>query len=268
MKLTIDLENTVTKLPSGKILLDPFTLNNKLVLVCTKTDTGEESSFWFGHSTHSTENAKEKLQAQLDKAAVIICHNAQHELTWLWDTGFIYNGPVFDTMLVEYLFQRAVKQPLSLAAIAERYELDNQKLDTLKVHLSNGLTVDQIDGDELCNYCLTDVRATQELANRLRKKMFQVEYTPLQNVISLTNEVCVLLAKIYFRGFFVDKTILSQVKLQFKKEQQEIKLTLDEQVHELMGDTPINLASPEQVSKVVYSRKPFDKSTWSSNYSK
>ena len=131
MKLTIDVENTVSKLPSGKTLLDPFTAGNKLVLVCTKTDLGVESSFWFGHSTHSTANAKELLQAQLDQATVLICHNAQHELIWLWETGFTYDGPVFDTMLVEYLFQRGVKQPLSLQAVAKRYELENQKLDTL-----------------------------------------------------------------------------------------------------------------------------------------
>ena len=108
-------------------MLDPFTEGNRLVLVCTKKDTGEESSFWFDHATHSTDNAKELLQEQLDEATVLICHNAQHELTWLWETGFTYDGSVFDTLLVEYLFQRAVKEPLSLQAIAERYDLENQK---------------------------------------------------------------------------------------------------------------------------------------------
>ena len=65
MKLTVDIENTVSKLPSGKTLLDPFTEGNRLVLVCTKKDTGEESSFWFDHATHSTDSAKELLQEQL-----------------------------------------------------------------------------------------------------------------------------------------------------------------------------------------------------------
>jgi len=144
MKLTIDVENTATKLPSGKVLLDPFIPENKLVLVCTKKDTGEESSFWFGHSTHSMENAKELLQKQLDEATVLICHNAQHELVWLWDTGFKYDNAVFDTMLVEYLFQRAMKQPLSLQAVAEHYALQNQKMDTLSDNLNKGISVDNI----------------------------------------------------------------------------------------------------------------------------
>jgi|TARA_R110000822_G_scaffold49874_1_gene130818 DNA polymerase I-like protein with 3'-5' exonuclease and polymerase domains len=268
MKLTIDVENTVSKLPSGKILLDPFTEGNKLVLVCTRTDNGEESSFWFSHSTHSTDNAKELLQAQLDQATVLVCHNAQHELVWLWETGFTYDGPVFDTMLVEYLFQRAIKQPLSLQAVAERYELENQKLDTLTESFKKGLSVDEIDGDELEKYCKVDVRATQELANCLRTKMFTQDYAPLQNVITLTNDLCVLLSKIYYRGFSVNVDALQNVKREFETEQKEIQDSLNKQVHALMGDTPINLASPEQLSMVIYSRKPTDKPTWASNFTK
>jgi DNA polymerase I-like protein with 3'-5' exonuclease and polymerase domains len=268
MKLTIDVENTVSKLPSGKTLLDPFTEGNKLVLVCTRTDKGEESSFWFGHSTHSTRNAKELLQAQLDQATVLICHNAQHELIWLWETGFVYDGAVFDTMLVEYLFQRAIKQPLSLQAVAERYELENQKLDTLTESFKQGLSVDEIDGDELEKYCLVDVRATQELSDSLRQKMFTNEYSPLQNIITLTNDLCVLLSKIYYRGFSVNAEELADVKLEFEAERKEMQDSLNKQVYELMGDTPINLASPEQLSMVIYSRKPKDKPTWSSNFTK
>ena len=268
MKLTIDVENTVSKLPSGKTLLDPFTEGNKLVLVCTRTDKGEEKSFWFSHSTHSMDNAKELLQAQLDEATVLICHNAQHELVWLWETGFTYDGPVFDTMLVEYVFQRAVKQPLSLQAVAERYELENQKLDTLTESFKQGITVDDIDGDELEEYCKVDVRATQELADNLRRKMFTEDYSPLQNIITLTNDLCVLLSKIYYRGFSVNVDALREVKEEFETEQKEIQDSLNKQVHEVMGDTPINLASPEQLSMVIYSRKPVDKPTWASNFSK
>ena len=268
MKLTIDVENTATTTSTGKLLLDPFSPENKLVLVCTKQDDGTESSFWLNHDTHSTDNAKELLQAQLDKATVLICHNAQHELIWLWDTGFEYNGAVFDTMLVEYLFQRGQKIPLSLEAVAERWELDNQKMGTLKEQLRKGISVDQIDGDELEKYCLADVRATQELATQLRRKMFSAEYAPLQNIIELTNTLCVLLARIYYRGFSVDKKVLLEVKDQFQTERQGLFLSLEKQVHELMGDTPINLSSPEQLSSIIYSRKPIEKATWAVNFSK
>ena len=38
------------------------------------------------------------------------------------------------------------------------------------------------------------------------------------------------------------------------------------QVKEIMGDTPINLNSPEQLSWIIYSRKPKDKTTWMNNF--
>ena len=33
-----------------------------------------------------------------------------------------------------------------------------------------------------------------------------------------------------------------------------------------MGDTPINLNSPEQMSWVIYSKKPIDKAMWANNF--
>ena len=130
------------------------------------------------------------------------------------------------------------------------------------------MSVDDIDGDELEEYCLVDVRATQELANYLRKKMFTEEYCTLQNIITLTNDLCVLLAKIYHRGFSVNAEELAEVKIEFETEQKKIQDSLNKQVYELMGDTPINLASPEQLSMVIYSRKPVDKPTWANNFPK
>ena len=44
MILTLDIENTVSKLPSGKVMLDPFTEGNELVLVCTRDEKKNENS--------------------------------------------------------------------------------------------------------------------------------------------------------------------------------------------------------------------------------
>jgi DNA polymerase I-like protein with 3'-5' exonuclease and polymerase domains len=41
-----------------------------------------------------------------------------------------------------------------------------------------------------------------------------------------------------------------------------LKIALEEQAADLMGDRPINLNSPEQLSWVIYSRKPDDKKVW------
>ena len=84
-------------------------------------------------------------------------------------------------------------------------------------------------------------------------------------MVIFTNRVAFCLAKIYKRGFQVDQEALNKVREEFNKEKSDIEARLQEQVRELMGDTPINLNSPEQLSWVIYSRKPKDKSMWA-NY--
>ena len=85
----------------------------------------------------------------------------------MWESGFKYDGPIFDTMLAEYVIQRGQKQPLSLEACAERYELEVQKQDTLKKYMADGVSIRDIPYNELCDYLAADLHATQQLADKL-----------------------------------------------------------------------------------------------------
>ena len=86
--------------------------------------------------------------------------------------------------------------------------------------------------------------------------------------VILTNKVAVCLSRIYQRGFKVDLSALDSVRQEFDKEKRQLIDSLQRQVTEIMGDTPINLNSPEQLSQVIYSRKPTDKSMWQNNFDK
>jgi DNA polymerase-1 len=55
---------------------------------------------------------------------------------------------------------------------------------------------------------------------------------------------------------------LDGVRQEFQQERDQLVRDLDEQVSELMGDRTINLNSPEQLSWVIYSKKPHDKKVW------
>jgi len=88
------------------------------------------------------------------------------------------------------------------------------------------------------------------------------ECSSLSATIGLTNQLAVHLAKIYQRGFTVDLDALEDVRNQFQQERDQLVRDLEEQVRQLMGDRPINLNSPEQLSWVIYSRKPRDKKVW------
>ena len=63
-------------------------------------------------------------------------------------------------------------------------------------------------------------------------------------------------------GIRVDRHALEHVRDRFERERKEILDRLQATTRELMGGTPINLNSPEQMSWVIFSRKPNDKKEW------
>ena len=262
MKLTLDVENTVTK-RDGKLHLDPFEPNNTLVMVGMLTDQGQCLTFPFDHADRpNQDDYYERVQMLLDEATVLICHNAAHDLLWLWESGFKYDGPVFDTMLTEYVLQRGVKEPLSLEACAERHDLDTKKQDTMKEYFAKGISTRDIPYNELTEYLVADLEATQQLADNQMRRLNSPEDAGLMKTVDLTNQVAVCLARIYQRGFAVDLDALDSVRQEFEQERDDLQRDLQEHVRDLMGDTPINLNSPEQLSWVVYSRKVLDKQYW------
>ena len=262
MKLTLDVENTVTH-RDGKMHLDPFEVNNSLTMVGILTDQGDERLFPFDHEDHESQHDySERVQWYLDEATILICHNAAHDLLWLWESGFKYDGPVFDTMLAEYVLQRGIKEPLSLEACAERYDLDTKKQDTLKEYFKRGYSTRTIPLDELSEYLSADLHATQQLADKLMYRLNTPKDSGLMGTVDLTNQVAVCLARIYQRGFTVDSKALDEVRVEFEQERDQLITDLQAHVRKLMGDTPINLNSPEQLSWVIYSRKVNDKGYW------
>ena len=256
MKLTLDVENTVTH-RDGKLHLDPFEKDNKLVMVGCLTDTGKEYLYRDNY---------DGLQDLLNDATVLIGHNIVHDLMWIWECGFDYTGAVFDTMLGEYVLQRGQKQPLSLEACAERYNLNTKKQDTLKEYFKKGTGVDEIPHEELSEYLSADLHATQELSDEIYRKLNTVEYSGLMTTVTLTNQVAITLARMYQRGFSVDVDALDKVRKEFEQERKDLRVSLNGQVSKLMGDIQINLNSPEQLSWVIYSRKPHDKAMWANNF--
>jgi DNA polymerase I-like protein with 3'-5' exonuclease and polymerase domains len=262
MKLTLDVENTVTK-RDGKLHLDPFEAGNSLTMVGMLDDQGAELIVTFDHSeVAADESGHTVVQAWLDRATVLIMHNAAHDLVWLWESGFTYSGAIFDTMLGEYIIQRGQKLPLSLDACAERYELATQKQDTLKQYFAQGYSTRDIPHDELCSYLSADLHATQQLSDQLWLKLNSSEYSSLMQTTILTNQVCVALCRIYCNGFKVDRSVLQDVTEQFTQEKLQLERELQVEVRKLMGDTPINLNSPEQLSWLIFSRKLNNKAVW------
>tara|TARA_R100000773_G_scaffold21550_1_gene19120 strand:- start:14899 stop:16950 length:2052 start_codon:yes stop_codon:yes gene_type:complete len=266
MKTVLDVENTVTK-RDGKLHLDPYEQTNSLVMIGVHVEGEEPKHYTFDHEEYDCKYEYRKkdcdeIQSILDKTTLLIGHNINHDLLWLWETGFKYSGAVWDTMLAEYLLQRAQKEPLSLEAVAERRDLSVKKQDTLKNYMKQGTAISAIPYEELKEYLYADLQTTFELYYEQSLDYRDDVNRILMPVVDLTMETCVVLSRIYQNGFTVDTEALDEVRVQFETERAQIQNELQSVVRELMGDTPINLNSPEQLSWVVYSRKPKNKTQW------
>jgi DNA polymerase I-like protein with 3'-5' exonuclease and polymerase domains len=266
MKVVLDVENTVTK-RDGKLHLDPYEPTNSLVMIGIQVEGEEPKHYTFDHIEYDCKYEYHKkdcdeIQDILSKTTLLIGHNINHDLLWIWETGFKYDGAVWDTMLAEYVLQRGQKQPLSLEAVAERRDLPVKKQDTLKNYMKQGMAINAIPYEELKEYLYADLQTTFALYYEQNLDYRDDVNRGLMPVVDLTMETCVVLARIYQNGFTVDEDALEEVRTQFETERADLQNELQLVVKELMGDTPINLNSPEQLSWIVYSRKPKNKTQW------
>ena len=265
MRLVLDVENTTTK-RSGKMLLDPWEEGNFLVQVGTQNvDIPEETHvFTFDHVEYKDTSGRGAvlLQTILDETTLLIMHNARHDMPWLWESGFHYDGAIYDTMIGEYLLLRGQKRSLSLDSCAEIRNLPSRKMDTLKEYFKKGYGTNEIPLAELKEYLEADLNTTRELFLAQEQDYQQEDTKSMLNVRDISMKVCMTLCKMYARGFKVDRAALDEVRKEFEQEKAEIETRLGMQVRRFMGDTPINLNSTEQLSQVIYSMKPINKNEW------
>ena len=265
MRIVLDVENTTTK-RDGKMHLDPFEPGNTLVQVGMQAVDAEDSvcivTLDHTEQKDTTGAGRKEIQKVLDMTTLLIMHNAQHDLMWMWECGFKYDGKIYDTMLAEYILLRGVKEPLSLDACAQRYELEVQKDDTLKKYFKEGYNTNEIPLNELSFYLRADLGATRELYLRQEETYADSSCASLHNIRDITFKTCTTLTRMYMSGIRVDQPALQEVRLKFEQEKAEIEERLHRQIRELMGDTPININSPEQASQVLFSVKVNNKKEW------
>ena len=265
MRTVLDVENN-SLIREGKKIMDPWEPSNHLVQVGTlNVDNPDEMhllTFDHQEKKDTTGGAAFVLQAVLDETTLLILHNARHDMPWLWESGFRYEGKIYDTMIGEYILLRGVKRSTSLANCAEERQLPSRKLDVLKDYYKKGYNTDEIPLVELLEYLTGDLHVTRELFLAQEHDFSQPESQSMIRVRDISMDVCMTLCKMYQRGFKVDRDALEEVRKEFEDERVQLETRIDRKVRELMGDTPINMGSPEQKSQVIYSMKPNDKKEW------
>ena len=265
MRLVLDVENSVTW-RDGKIFNDPFEPTNTLTQVgMVNSDNHEELhtvTLDHNEAKDTSGTGRALIQSVLDMTTLLIMHNARHDLMWMWESGFTYDGPIYDTMLAEYLLLRGQKDAISLSACAIRRDLAEQKEDYLSTCIKKGINTNETDLSKLSLYLRADLLTTSELFHSIEADYATPESKSLHTVRDVTFDTCKTLTRMYMSGIRVDLEELEKVRKQFEDERSELETRLQSKVRELMGDTPININSPEQMSQVVFSVRMNNKKEW------
>ena len=164
--LTFDVETTHVDKPNGGYTPLPYFGNHLVSLGYKKNDEPVEYLFFYHEDREPTPDAFQKFQEALDWADVIVGHNIKFDTNWMCACGWKYDGPVYDTMVAEYLLARARKWALSLDALSKRYNVTQKKKDLTEGYLKDGKTFAQIPSDIVEEYGIADVEATWEVASK------------------------------------------------------------------------------------------------------
>ena len=80
--------------------------------------------------------------------------------------------------------------------------------------------------------------------------------------LRLSLEMTDVLARIEQSGIKINPDTLEEIKQEYEQELEQTQRRLDEIVHSVMGDTPINLNSADDRTVLFYSRHVKSKTNW------
>lgn len=269
MLTVIDVENSVQWKDTGVIDGSPFNPDNYLVSVgfCHINSDMEifgDDYVFFKHDEFTGDSVAsfKVVQAALDKTTVMIGHNIKHDYMWLLESGFEYYGDLYDTMLGEYVLARGVKAPLDLGSCCERRRVAAKKSELISQYWKDKVGFERIPLSIVEEYGRADVQSTAELFIVQQTLFANDRNRGLVKTRDMMNEFCAVLTDMERNGIKCDMDELTTIEAAYLEEQKALLSEAEELIYQAMGDTPINLNSPEQLSMVIYGRKVIDKNRW------
>ena len=260
MITVVDVETTYQKNKNNGFDPSPFHPDNKLVSVGLESKFGNEYYFTY-HSEKVSEGCYDLIQERLDQTTLLIGHNLKFDLMWMLEAGFKYSGKVYDTMLGEYILNKGVRKSLTLQMCCQRRKI-GMKDDRIKEYMDRGISFDNIPADLVEEYGRNDVAITKRLFDSQMQDFKLPANKDLIKTAKMMGEFLVVLSDMERNGIYVDLNVLEKVNAEYTAEKEYLRQKIGKIVYNKMGDTEINLSSPEQLSWLIYSKKPLDKSNW------
>ncbi len=268
-----DVETAVQFLDKGKIDGSPYNPKNQLVSVgCVPIVDGVIQDPVYEFMYHKGRpcdpaRARRLIQSELDAADLFVAHNAKFDIQWLLESGFTLPEKVYCTQVGEYIFARGRKDlGLSLEESCIRNKLPQKKSDLVAEYWRDKVGFESMPWEIVQEYGIADILSAAHLYLSQQTRLLEPENESLKATFDMSMEFMYELALTERNGIAIDISALDEVESAYRKEQETLHTRLSEICREVMGDTPTQLSSPEQLSTLIYSRTVRDKKVWAKTF--
>lgn len=176
-----------------------------------------------------------------------IGQNLKYDLIVLRNAGINLAGPLFDTMVADYLLDPGQRNH-GIDDLALRYfNHRNIRIRELTGSGAGQRLMNEVDVNRVCDYAAEDADVPFRLFAVLRERLQQAGLVELFETLEMP--LVRVLAEMEFTGIRVDTGLLETLSGKFGK---QIEL-LEQQIHELAGE-PFNIDSPRQLATILFDR--------------
>jgi len=273
--LVVDVESTVQRV-DDRIDGSPFNPNNYLVsagaLWAKEGATLDDVQyFFFDHNdmpiSYNVLDSYNHLKGMIEEADILVGHNLKFDLHWLKQSNFdVTNKIYYCTMIGEYILLRGQKSPLSLDAVSTRRKVHLKQSELVSERFNAGQGYEAMPMDVVEEYGRSDVLSCMEVFLAQAKDYATEENISLRKTRNMMNEMLEVLLEMETNGIYIDLAELETVEKEYTEEKNRLEIRMYEICRTVMGDVPVNLNSPAQLSEVIYSRRVLDKNEWKETF--
>lgn len=221
-------------------------------------DTGILYQFYKHNTARCTDLTA--LTLDINETTLLVAFNAKFELAWLKALGIEYKGKIADPMIREYVLNKGQKFSVSLEESCKRNNVTLKKSELVQDYLKKGIGFEAMPWEIVQEYGSGDIESLKALYyNQIERLNAEPHLWP---TVNLMEEFCRCLTDIEWNGIKIDVIELERLEKEYRTEFNELEIKLNTIIAQVMGDTKINLSSPEQLSQLLYSRKVIDKPKW------
>lgn len=208
--------------------------------------TIDNSPLTIGHSQLPLETVIGALKPVLeDGVSEKAAHNAEYDLTMLARYGVRVGGPLFDTMIAQWLIDPG-SRGLGLKNVAwQRLGVEMTQITELIGTGKNQTTMDRVPIAAAARYAAADTDMTWRLVPILRKELADLALTRLFRDLEMP--LTPVLVDMQMAGILLDMPFLQQMS----KELRRRLLEIEQEIYKLVGYV-FNINSTQQLSDVLF----------------